>query len=492
MFQQQMQAALSHNEPAHKMYVFGDGWIFLRETQMRLHKIAEAGVQAWLKNAEDLYRSSQKTGCLLIGWFYLAILFCLSVGVLTYSFMMLMMLVFVALFASILAIGASVCLAAIVLLHFYSWLYAHIWHISYDCPHPCYRREPLPIFLCSQCPAEHRWLRPNIYGIWSHRCQCTTKLCTIEHFGRSKLIRICPNCRNPLNGDIGQGSNIHLPIIGGPSAGKTHYITAALDALICNYTAMYNYRFSFIDHRHELNFQANVRQLAHGQSLAATPEITPPAYTLKMNVPDVPVPKIMYIYDAAGEAYNANEQTHLQTYYRYVHGLIFIIDPCAITPFRLKYEQQINAISSYLRPCASEIMQVHDRMMLQLEKTRGLRKQRRYQIPIAVVVTKVDALGLEHEIGAEAARNLMHNDHSYMTEGEAIHKLVQDFLRGYGQSDLLRNLEYHFSTVRYFSCSSLGRLPVQTDSSNFIPMRVLDPLAWLLSQNGTIRQVHRT
>jgi Double-GTPase 2 len=487
---QQAQATTVQIEPARKLYVLGNGWTSWRATQIKLATLAQNGLEQWQSYAQNLIQVSHKTGCFLVGWVYLAILFCFVMGIFSYITMMLVALLFILLWTPILASGAALCLATIVVFRFCNWLHTTIWHISYDCPNPyCYERKPLPIFKCSHCSAEHQRLRPNVYGILRHRCQCGTQLYTIERFGRHNLARICSACHNPLNHGIGQGTALHFPLIGGPSSGKTHYITAALDALMQQYTSAYHYRFSFPDQLQEANFQANVRNLTQGRTLTVTPEIAPPAYTLKVEVPGIPVPKIMYIYDAAGEAYNTNERTNLQSYYRYIHGLIFIIDPCAISAFRLRYEQQISDISSYLRPCESEIMQVYDRMVRMLEKKRGL--HRHYPFPIAVIVTKVDALNLEQEIGASAAARLMSHDPIYTSEGDAINKLVRDFLCAYGLSNLVRNLEYQFSHVRYFSCSALGRLPTQTNTNSFVPIRTLDPLIWLLSQAGVIRQAHK-
>jgi hypothetical protein len=57
---------------------------------------------------------------------------------------------------------------------------------------------------------------------------------------------------------------------------------------------------------------------------------------------------------------------------------------------------------------------------------------------------------------------------------------VKDFLCQYSLDNFVRDLEAQLSTVKYFSCSALGRLPSQDDTSSFVPVRVLDPLIWLL------------
>jgi len=307
---------------------------------------------------------------------------------------------------------------------------------------------------------------------------------TLDRFGRKKLERRCSACDNIINPNIGQNTNIHVPVIGGPLSGKTHYIVASTHLLMGTYQSKYRYKFSFPDPNHERNFERNMEKLMQGQTLATTPEVAPPALTLQMSVPKLPVSKMLYIYDAAGEAYNANARTSLQTYYKHICGLIFIIDPSAITKFRLQHESQINAIASTLRPCQSEIMQVHDRMMRMLERTHGLRRRGRYRLPISVVITKVDALGLEHVVGADAAKDLMQKEPSYTNQDDAINELVRRFLHQYGLSDLLRNLEFHFSTVRYFSCSVLAN---SAGYSTFMPMRVLDPLSWVLSKARVVK-----
>jgi hypothetical protein len=485
----QQQTPVTQLEPARKLYVLGKGWTDLRASQVTLNALAQTGAQHWLGYIRPLNTANLKTGCVLIPIFYPIILFCLIMSAISYIFMILAFLLFTLFDTAFLALGAGLCLAAISVLRFINWLYISIWRINYDCPNPyCYERRPLPIFKCSHCQAEHQRLRPNIYGIWTHRCQCGTKLHTMERFGRRDLERICPDCQNRLNRDIGQGTNIHLSMVGGPSSGKTHFIVTALAELMNRYTA---YLFSFSEPRHKTDFEKNIQRLSQGQTLGVTPEIAPTAYTLKVKVPNVPVAKMMYIYDAGGEAYNANERTNLQSYHKHIHGILFIIDPCAISSFHLSHEAEINKISSSLSPCDSEIMQVYDRMLLMLEKKLGLRTRTRYRVPIAVVITKTDALNLEQEIGQSAAQQLLLNDHSYKTEGDAIHQLVQEFLGRYGLSNLLRNFEYQFSTVRYFSCTALGRLPRQADTRSFMPKRTLDPFVWLLMQNGVIKPANK-
>ncbi len=66
---------------------------------------------------------------------------------------------------------------------------------------------------------------------------------------------------------------------------------------------------------------------------------------------------------------------------------------------------------------------------------------------------------------------------------------MRDFLRNYGLGNFMRDVESQFAHVKYFSCSALGRLPTQADTRSFQPIRVLDPLVWLLVNAKAIKPV---
>lgn len=60
---------------------------------------------------------------------------------------------------------------------------------------------------------------------------------------------------------------------------------------------------------------------------------------------------------------------------------------------------------------------------------------------------------------------------------------MRQWLVEHGESNLVRGVENDFKKVRYFHCSSLGRLP-DASSSPFDPQGVLDPLGWVLNRYG--------
>jgi hypothetical protein len=319
---------------------------------------------------------------------------------------------------------------------------------------------------------------------------CETKLPTIDIWGRKKLNRICPNCHRPLNSGVGSGTNVHISIVGGPSVGKTNYIVTATNAFKQLYEA-HRYTVTFPDLKHKSDFEANLYRLTSGHELVKTPDIVPQAYNLEIKAPRALVPKFAYIYDAAGEAFNTSENTDSQVYYKYIDGIIFMIDPCAIPAFRIMHSGDIEMLRDSLRPSLLDVMQTYERMKQVFEASIGLRRSRRYTHPIAVVISKVDALDLELEVGPPAARALMQLDSSIRSEEDAINILVRNFLCLYGLDHLVREIELQYAHVRYFSCSALGRLPLHNDTRSFTPIRVVDPFMWLLCKTKTVQPVQR-
>src|SRR5437762_3668943 len=169
------------------MYVFGGGWAFLNKASSTISKEAQSSAQQCSKRA-----NASDNG--LVKLFYGL------VGVIIYCSVMIAALLFVSLYGLVLAIIAGVYLAIIGVLRFFNWLHRRIWRIDYDCPHPyCYARSSLPVFICNNCRRRHTQLRPNTFGIWSHRCECRTKLRTLDRFGRKKLERRCSACYNIIN-----------------------------------------------------------------------------------------------------------------------------------------------------------------------------------------------------------------------------------------------------------------------------------------------------
>lgn len=473
--------------PPHKMYAFEHGWNLTRGMVEYFIGNANNNARKCSQYIGKQFDQASDGGETFIAW--VVAIFVVPYIAIQYSVLLFIMSVLVSVHAALLIILMSLSLLLIWLLRSCSWLRRRVYGIYYRCPRAyCYAEMPVPTFICPQCKALHSRLWPSVYGIFRHKCRCGAKLRTMDLWGRKKLVRICPECRAELNAAYGTGTNIDIPIIGGPSAGKTNYIIAATAALIRTYaTDPYNYTISFSEPAQRQHFEASLWSLQRGERLAKTPDVAPEAYNLKIKVPSVRVPHLLFFYDAAGEAFSADLSTGLQAYYKYIKGIILIVDPCSIATYRRHHQDEIEPIRSFLGPSELDVEEMCNRMLHSIEMYRMERMAGRYPVPVAVVMTKVDALGLEDEVGASAAQRLRASCSSAMTEGDAINQLVQDFFRKHGLSNFMDQLENRFAEVRYFSCSALGRLPTDTDKSAFVPIRVLDSFTWILRRSGVMK-----
>lgn len=480
--------ALFEVQPAYKIYAFERGWRIMRYVTEHLFQRTNLAARWWFTKAEDTHIRSMGKGAFVKYWMYVYMGGLYLAGAAQYISAMIIALLFLVLQFLTLVSWAAVCLCTIALLAICTFAYARFYRIFFRCP-DCHKQMAIPTFICPTCHERHTRLWPSIYGVFSHRCaRCETRLPTLRvkiaalHLmDREALERICPHCNRQMNAAIGSGTNIHIPVVGGPSTGKSNFIVMATREFKEIYEKNYHYAITFTDSRHELDYTENTRRLSTGRPLVKTTDIVARAYNLKLQSPRAFVPKLAYIYDAAGEAYNASENTAQQEYYKYIDGIIFMVDPFAIPAYRRVHEAEILAQKDLIRPSGLDAMQAYERMFTMFEDSIGLRKGRRFSHPIAIVVTKVDVFNLEAEIGSFAAQQLMRRDPSMRREADAIHTLVRDFLCRYELGHFVQNMEIQFSTVRYFSCSALGRLPVPGDARSFVPIRVGEPLIWLLT-----------
>jgi hypothetical protein len=180
---------------------------------------------------------------------------------------------------------------------------------------------------------------------------------------------------------------------------------------------------------------------------------------------------LLYIYDAAGELYQQSDVLARHEYYGYTHGVVFLLDPFSLPQVQVDYAALLKSTAERVKPCAEMAQDVYDRMIGTLRSffnSDGAFKS----IPFAVVVTKADAFGIAKNIEVTAV-----NDTNPRSEPES--GAVRQWLINNGESNLVRCIENDFKKVRYFHCSSLGRLP-DSSSSPFDPQGVLEPLGWVL------------
>jgi hypothetical protein len=375
------------------------------------------------------------------------------------------------------------CMGLVYTAAFVLWSYEHIqrlWqNIHPRCPHSdCHEPIDLPHYDCSECGVRHKNLIPGSYGVRYRQCQCGAWLPTLYLFGRNRLPSFCPHpkCGKPLNSGSQITRNLLIPIAGAVDSGKTSYLISSMVELhrLANHGRA---SIAFPEQKYESLYKRSERNFLRGVGAAKTVEESPDAFQINVNTGGSD--RLLYIYDAAGELFQRSDSLLRQVYYPDIHGLVFLIDPFSLSQLQNTLENELKNAESQIRPSAERPQDTYDKLMQVIHKRNGAGQTVSKQ-PLAVVVTKADALGVGTQIEEViASQPPLENDATHTPESDA----VRTWLKKNGEGNLVRAMETNFKDVAYFYCSPLGRLPDAT-SKPFTPKGVLDPLGWLLNKYG--------
>lgn len=348
------------------------------------------------------------------------------------------------------------------------------------CPH-CHARSIIPEYYCDGCGAIHTRLLPNSYGITSHLCQCGKKLPATFFLDRGRLQARCPTCLENIAREHVESMRIFVPIMGGPSAGKSAFLFGAIQHLI-NYKANnLGFKAELFDKRSEGAYRNAVALLKSGRPPDKTRDPIPRAFNLALHK-DGRLAFLLYLYDPAGEAYQEVDKLSAHGFHNYLSGMILIIDPFAIPEVRSRYASELKRKRSFLKPSELPIEEAVDRLLLTLEADFSLSKRGRVKQPLAIVLNKVDAFDLKEVIGESAVDRVIAtlSGNSPVDRDAVRNTLLRNQLVDWGEQAFVCRIEGRFSNVRYFACSALGRMP-DSSEAEFTADAVLPPLLWIFS-----------
>lgn len=360
------------------------------------------------------------------------------------------------------------------------------------CP-KCYQRFSLPIYECPSCHGRHKRLIPGTYGILRRRCQCGELLPTSYLTERHRLESFCPHCDNRLEGEDPTLRPVLMPVIAGRSAGKTAFQVALLMRLLERQNQK-ECRLSIISPNDQSEFEAAIAMLNRGLVLPQTLDRVPKALQLNFfdekgaftNGQKNSSRLRLHLYDAAGEAFE-DEITFAQlTFLKHCSGIVMLIDPFSIEKVRARYQRQISELPSDVGASDADPDDVYSRLLEFLEQHRVRVGTKRVKIPLAVVVTKSDAFGLDSEVGQSAFNHWQQievgraNSQNRAPRPIDTSAVVRRWLLAQDLARLIEKLEAQFALYRYFSCSALGRPPSHRPGEPFRPVGLESPFAWIL------------
>ncbi len=461
-------------QPAIKSYFFGKGYRDLG------HTIRDSWISNWETAANLGSKASEYFSEASIDkWKYLM---AIGAGVAAFSVVVFGIAFFLALSAvhiAILGIFFLLVYLSFTMLWGIDKLYRVKNKIFTACPY-CHCKSELPDYLCSKCRTAHINLIPSSYGIIKRTCNCGAKLPTSFFNGRSKLDAKCRDCGHSLSG-IKETTPICIPIIGGPSVGKTCYLFAAVKELREKVAPRNSWEMPFLDQVNQDIYDRVLQDFNHGIAPVKTSELTPTAFNFFIESKNWSPAKILYFYDAAGEAFHQSSELLSHRFYGYLHGFLIIIDPFSIAELLNEYEENLKRNDTGIRPSETMLEDAFDTMLINLEKNHKIKRDQQVTKPCAVIINKIDAFDLEDRIGHKAVKQYMAQHPEIGDFKKAEDLLCIEQFKSWGLGNFLRKLEQKFKTYRFYTCSALGHTS-ENDSKKFEPCRVIEPLLWLLGE----------
>lgn len=438
------------DEPAYELYVLG---------QLR-RDVRHAGEHAWAGMAADRRSADDFAGGLGDG-FMMPLAFGIMFGALAGTgvgvVICAIVVIPVAAVAGVIIAGAW---ALIGVLRLFELVRRRVRRTSYECPVD-HERFPLPVYVCPACGAEHRQLVPGRWGIFKRECQCgRVMLPTMVLNGRQRVPQRCPD-GHEIAGIIGFAEPVRLALVAGPSAGKTTFLAGVLQELETLSTSG-TMALGVVEGSRK-HYQRALDELRHGKLPAKT--VTGSSPTLVAEVQGDGRSRVLSLYDVSGESYTSEDARRGLRFLEVPSGLILLVDPLALERFAVDHEEELRQ-SSELRPSPVGPARVVEGVLGSLAEAGAVTER----IPVAVVVTKADALDVGGEIRSLAGA---HGD-----------RAVPEWLEQQGAGNLVRMIEGAFKRVGWFHASALGRTPISSDTSPFVPQGTADPVLWLLGQNG--------
>ena len=341
------------------------------------------------------------------------------------------------------------------------------------CPH-CYNDFLLPEFICPKCGKVHKQLIPGRCGILFARCVCNNVFLPCTTFtGRSHLDSNCPACKGGLV--VANAKQFSIQLIGGASAGKTSFLAAFQHLYIKKANqkeglSVYGEPKSQFDDLERM-FQTGISEATAGG--------TSQTYNFVHKYGKGAASDNLVIYDIPGEVIVDGTYARNPKNFGFCDGLVFIVDPLSIQAVRddCISEDESEALINYSQ---DNIDTVIVQFIQQFTKIKGLSASEMSDIPVAVVISKVDLKVVKREVGGPKIRTIFNrNPMEYKNnEGIARDKICRDYLSNLGLNNALNNIDAIFSNVHYFPVSAIGR--IVGEEMPYEPIGVMEPISWIV------------
>lgn len=313
-------------------------------------------------------------------------------------------------------------------------------------------------------------------------------------------VRVCRRCHNDLPSDYCDQDSRIIALVGAKASGKSTYVSVLVNELRNRVGRAYGASLAAMGS----DTQRRDRELAEDlYDRLRLPDATRPA-AMGFNDPllyRLSLPRrgrlgegsrhtALVFFDAAGEDLKSAEAMDRYTHYLgAADGVILLVDPLQLGSVRDRLPPgdgpPLPAVETPPQQIAADLA-----AQLRAHGRGGSRGQ--VSTPIAVAVTKTDALRPLLGPHSPLLRNAPHQGASFDEEGRlAVHEEMRSLMDGWDSGALYRQLERDFAKLSLFGVSALGappppHAPADAPKSGPQPLRAEDPLLWLLGLRGLI------
>lgn len=323
--------------------------------------------------------------------------------------------------------------------------------------------------------------------------------------GRPTGRRVCPECHNPLPAAYCDSPGRIVALVGAKNAGKSTYIAVLLHELMHRVGGELDTSLVACDDRtidrYRRDFSRPLfdqRRLLSTTPSAATSPREPLVYLLTRTRPsrwagltgrERNDSLALVLFDTAGEDLRSRDvrDLHLR-YLEAADAIIFLIDPLELPGSRAAVTTAPDAPPD---DPSSEPINVIARVSEALRQRHGVRAGEKLDVPVAVALTKIDALQ-----PSMAKQSALHRARSGsgvldLDDREAVDEQVRSLLHDWQAGQLDIYLRQHYAEYSLFGLSALGGAPREgkVGIGGIRPYRVEDPLLWLLHRFGMLEGV---
>lgn len=317
----------------------------------------------------------------------------------------------------------------------------------------------------------------------------------------STTYRICPVCHSQLPAQFGMVSSRMIGMAGAKDSGKTVYMTVLLHELRNRIGDQYRTSIMGADDETLKRFAGGYEdQLYERKQMFPTTQraaqndgrVDPLVFRFSAMpgglLASGPEHTLLSFFDTAGEDFENQESVDVNTRYLACgDGILLLLDPLQLAGAR-KLADPGTPLPE-LGPAHENPSNILTRVTDILLRQKKRRRKTQIDKPIAVVITKIDALWHTFDRGGPLTSQPSSGDLFDTDDSLNVHEEIRHLLHTWDSSNIERTLENHFERYRFFGVSALGRAPTwdnEVASAGIQPYRVADPLLWLLSDFGVV------